>query len=119
MSADLTMEALAALRKLYTLCVWMDHKVESKRPTEAQRQEALAQADAVLATTPAKIAIVDRVAFGVALRRNDLNACIAIARRHGLEGWSNETVMVGLDAAARGQDMNAAIEVHLYGEAAA
>ena len=116
MSAAHTMEVLAALRALYTVCVGTKHAVEDKRPTEEQYQAALDGAEAVLTSAPAQLAIVDRVAFGVALRQNDLYACMAIAKRHDLAGWENETVIVGLDAAARGQDVAAAIEAHLHGE---
>lgn len=114
----LTFEVLATLRKLHTVCVGMDHKVQTKRPTEEQFQEALAEAAAVLAKVPTQLAIHDRTAYAQAMRRNDLHACIAIEKRYDLFGWSPEVVSIGLTAAAEGKDVNAEVEAFLHGEIA-
>jgi hypothetical protein len=113
MSAALTFDVLAALRTLHTIVVAMDLEDQSKRPTEDQYQAALAGAAAVLAKVPAQLAIADYAAYARAMRENDLYACIAIERRHGLQGFAPDAVVEGLSAAARGRDALPAVEAYL------
>ena len=109
MSAALTFEALAALRALLPFA-------KAGRAGGPDEAAAIAEAEAVLADVPAQLAISDRAAYANAMRRNDLNACIAIEQRYGLFGYDPETVSVGLLAAAAGRDVALAVTAHLQGE---
>lgn len=117
MSAALTFEALAALRDLHQVCTGMEAEHDGDKPTEEQYQATVAAAAAVLAKVTAQLAIADSVAYGAAMRRDDLNACIAIERRWGLFGYPPEMVSTVLSAVAAGQDLDIAITAYLQPEA--
>lgn len=72
-------------------------------------EAALAKADATIAKVRGQLAIADFVAYGAAMKRDDLTACIDIERRWGLFCYPPDVVSVGLKAAAEGRDISVAI----------
>ena len=44
------------------------------------------------------------------------HACLLIERQYGLDGYPPEIVMVGLNAAARGEDQHAAVDAYMEHE---